>query len=72
VDKKKSGHAAELNRPADRIAMAGKANFPIVARHLPTFLEKRARLVRRATTKLAKAPLDVPQRALVDAGGGTH
>jgi hypothetical protein len=24
---KKSGHAAELNRPADRIAMAAKANF---------------------------------------------
>jgi len=70
--KRKSGHAAELNRPADRIAMAEKANFPIVARHLPTFLKRSHQSTQKGeirvegTTKPAKVEgaLDVPQAHL--------
>jgi hypothetical protein len=50
--KKKSGHAAELNQSADRIAMAAKRLifFSVSPQ------TRRARLVRESTTKPAKSP----------------
>jgi hypothetical protein len=59
---KKSGHAAELNRPADRIAMAAKANFLRVRAtclRLPSKVPPKGetRVVRRALRNLAKKAL---------------